>query len=336
MRYFALLLLWLLSLLFGCGGRSAKKPKQDLPWFPNTDNPALQVMEIPLDSGYTIQTFLVAPERKEIYVLARTRMVMSKKHILEERWRTDYQLLHLDAQGQVLQRRELANCQDSDPAFLWLEGNALFFFANDKGRLFDLASLEPVEEIPYYAQYVFPSSKNLQELFPEEQLELYAPARAQALKKSSFTRILELPKAGGTVLLLENTNKSRSLWTILDETDLEQLRALYPLIQPKLNDNWKYNPETGLYQVGDKDIFLETTAKVSMGTQLDYPNYKSRSAIQYEMSLHGEKVRFATNDRSRKPLYVQFSQNDYLSATGTEVWLGYNGSLYRLTLTQDE
>lgn len=336
MRYFALLLIWLLSLLFGCGGRNAKKPKQELPWFPNTNNSAMQIMEIPQDSGYTLQTFLVAPERKEVYALLNNRVWMSPNHKLQERWRTDYLLLRLDAEGRVLQRRELEGVGHSTPAYLWVEGRALLFFANDKSRLFDLTSLAPVEEIPYYAQHIFPSSKKLEELLPEEQLELYLPAREKALKKSNFTRILDLPKAGGTVLLLENTDETRSLWTILDETELERYRALYPLIQPKLNNHWQYNPETGLYRAEDKGVFLETIAKISMGTQLDYPNYKSRSAIQYELTLNGKKARFATNDRSRKPLYVQLSQNDYLSASGEEAWIGYNGTLYRLSFTQGE
>lgn len=336
MRHFALLLLWLISLLFGCGGRNAKKPKQDLPWFPNTDNPAVQVMEIPLDSGYTVQTFLAAPERKEVYVLARTRVVMSGEHRLEERWRTDYLLLHLNHEGQELHRLALPNFRNSDPAFLWLEDQALVFFGLDKCRLYDPSNLKLIKEIPQYTTYEFPSAKKLEELLPEEQLELYLPTREQAIKKSTSTQILNLPKAGGTVLQLEDAKKKRSFWTILDEDELEEFRKSYNIIQPPLNPDWKYNPDTGLYRVGDGDLVLETTKEVSMGTQLDYPNYKLRSAMQYELKLEGQIARFATNNRSRKPLYVQISQNDYLSASGKEAWIGYNGVLYRLSVVQDE
>lgn len=336
MRHFALLLLWLISLLFGCGGRNAKKPKQDLPWFPNTDNPAVQVMQIPLDSGYTVQTFLVAPERKEVYVLARTRVVMSGEHRLEERWRTDYLLLHLNHEGQELHRLALPNFRNSDPAFLWLEDQALVFFGLDKCRLYDAANLKLIQEIPQYTTYEFPSSKKLEELLPEEQLDLYLPTREKAIKKSVSTQILNLPKAGGTVLQLEDAKKKRSFWTILDEDELEEFRKSYNIIQAPLNPDWKYNPDTGLYRAGDGNLVLETTKEVSMGTQLDYPNYKLRSAMQYELKLEGQIARFATNNRSRKPLYVQISQNDYLSASGKEAWIGYNGTLYRLSATQGE
>lgn len=332
MKHLTLIIMWwLLSLLFGCGGRQSNKPKQDLPWFPDTDNPAVQVMEIPLDSGYTMQTFLVTPERKEVYVLARTEVWMSGGHRLEERWRTDYLLLRLNDQGEVLKRWEVKEAGHSDPAYLWLEERGLVFFTDEKIRLFDPTSLKLVEEVPSYFQYKFPGPKKLEELFPDEQLELYLPAREQALKKSTSTHILNLPKAGGTVLLLENANKKRSTWTILDTTELEQFQERYTLIQPERNTDWKYNPETGLYRAGDGDIVLETTKEVSMGTQLDYPNYKSRFAMQYELLLPGgQKVHFATTNRSRKPLYVQMSQNDYLSVSGKEAWIGYRGTLYRI------
>lgn len=321
---------WLLSLLFGCGGRQSNKPKQDLPWFPETDNPTIQVMEIPLDSGYTMQTFLVAPQRKEVYILAHTEKFMIGGHKRHEYWRSDYLLMRLDAQGQIVQRRELPNSVHSDPAYLWLEDQALVLFLNDKTRLFDAESLKPVEEIPYYYQGEFPGVKKLEELFPEEQLELYLPAREQALKKSTSTHILNLPKAGGAVLLLQNANKKRSLWTIQDSIEFEEFNKRYSTVQPEVNSDWKYNPETGLYRAGDGSVVLETIKEVSMGTQLDYPNYKQRYAMQYDLLLQGQKTRFATNNRSRKPLYVQISQNDYLSASGKEAWIGYRGVLYRL------
>ncbi len=330
LKQFALLFIWLLSLLFGCGGRNSKKPKQDLPWFPNTDNPAVQVMEIPLDSGYTVQTFLVAPERKEVYVLAHTRVEQSGDYKLEDRFRTDYLLLHLDAQGQVLQRRELPGSRHSSPAYLWLEHNKLVFFADDKVRLYNAENMKATEEIPCYVKHDFPSAKNLVELFPEEQLELYLPARAKALKNSVSTRVLCLPRTKVIVLLLESAKQKRSVWTILDSLEADQFMKEYEQLEPPANPGWKYNSATGLFRVQDGSTVLETTAEVSMGTQLVYPNYKSRSAMQYELLIGGKKARFATTNRSRKPLYVLCAQNDYLSATGTEAWIAYQGLLYRL------
>lgn len=330
MKHLTLLLFSILSLLFGCGGRNAKKPKQDLPWFPNTDNPAVQVVEIPLDSGYTVQTFLVAPERKEVYVLAHNSVEQSGDYKLEDRFRTDYLLLHLDAQGQVLQRLELPGSRHSAPAYLWREQNNLVFFLDDKVRLYNAENMKATEEIPCYAQHDFPSPKNLVELFPEEQLELYLPARAKALKNSVSTRVLCLPRTKVIVLLLESAKQKRSVWTILDTLEADQFMKEYEQLEPPTNPGWKYNPETEHFRVQDGNILLETTAVVSMGTQLDYPNYKLRSAMQYELLIGNKKARFATTNRSRKPLYVQFSHNDYLSATGTEAWIAYQGVLYRL------
>lgn len=330
MKHFALLLLWLVSALFGCGGRNSKKPKQDLPWFPNTDNPAVQVTEIPLDSGYTVQTFFVAPERKEVYVVAHTRVEQSGDYKLEDRFRTDYLLLHLDAKGQVLQRRELPNSRHSAPSYLWLEHKNLVFYLDDKVRLYDAGSMKVTEEIPCYAKHNFPSPKNLKELFPEEQLELYLPARAKVLKNSVSTRVLSLPDRGGLVLLVESAKQKRSIWTILDSLEADQFVREYGQIKPPINPSWKYNSETGLFRVQDGNIVLEVTSKDSLGTQREFLNYKSRSAIRYELHISGQKARFATNNRWGKSLYVLFSQDGYLSAAGAEAWLEYNGGLYRV------
>lgn len=332
MKHFALLLLWLISALFGCNNRNSKKPKQDLPWFPNTDNPAVQVMEIPLDSGYSVQTFFVAPERKEVYVLAHTRVQQSGDYKSEDRFRTDYLLLHLDAQGQVLQRQELPNSRHSAPAYLWLENNKLVFYLDDKVRLYNAESMKVTEEIPCYVQHDFPTTKNLEELFPEEQLELYLPAREKALKKSVSTRVLCLPRDRRIVLLLETARQKRSVWNMLDSLEADKFMKEYEQMepQPPANPGWKYNPETGLFRVQNGNIVLETTKEVSMGTQLDYPNYKLRSAMQYELLIGGKKARFATTNRFRYPLYVLCAQNNYLSATGKEAWIAYDGILYRL------
>ncbi|MDX2069916.1 MAG: hypothetical protein SFV55_15915 [Haliscomenobacter sp.] len=330
MKHFALLLLWLISALFGCNNRNSKKPEQDLPWFPNTDNSALQVMEIPLDSGYTVQTFFVSPVRKEVFVVAHTKVVISGQHKLEDRFRTDYLLLHLDANGQVLQRQELPGLRHSSSACLWLEHQNLVFYLEDKVRLYDAGSMRITEEIPCYVQHDFPSTKNLVELFPEEQLELYLPAREKALKKSVSTRVLSLPGTRALVLLVEEAKQKRSIWAILDALEIDQFTRKYGQIEPPSNPGWNYNAETGLFRVEDGSIVLESTKEVSMGTQLDYPNYKSRSAMQYELLIGGKKARFATTNRSRKPLYVLCAQNDYLSASGAEAWIAYDGTLYRL------
>lgn len=324
------MLLWLISALFGCNSRNSKKPKQDLPWFPNTDNPAVQVMEIPLDSGYTVQTFFVTRERKEVYVVAHNRVLTSGEYKLEDRFRTDYLLLHLDAKGQVLQRVDLPESRHSNPAYLWLEHQNLVFYLDDKVRLYDAVSMKLAEEIPCYAQHEFPSDKKLVELFPEEQLELYLPAREKALKKSVSTRVLSLPSGGGLVLLLEVAKHKRTVWAILDSLEADQFTRQFGQVEPPANPGWNYNADTGLFRLEDGNMVLETTKKVSMGTQLDYPNYKSRSAMQYELLIGDKKARFATTDRFRYPLYVRCAQNDYLSASGTEAWIAYDGKLYRL------
>jgi hypothetical protein len=336
LKHFALLLLWLISALFGCNNRNSKKPKQDLPWFPNTDNPAVQVMEIPLDSGYTVQTFFVATERKEVYVVANNRVMTSGQHKLEDRFRTDYLLLHLDAKGQILQRVELPESRYSYSSYLWLEHQNLVFYLDDKVRLYDAESMKLTEEIPCYAQHDFPSNKKLVELFPEEQLELYLPAREKALKKSISTRVLSLPSGGGVVLLLEMAKQKRTVWAILDSLEVDQFTRQYGQIEPPANRGWNYNSETGLFRLEDGNMVLETTKKVSMGTQLDYPNYKSRSAMQYELLIGDKKAHFATTDRYRYPLYVRCAQNDYLSASGTEAWIVYDGKLYRLEVLEEQ
>ncbi|HPH21220.1 MAG TPA: hypothetical protein PLE32_20670 [Haliscomenobacter sp.] len=327
MKHFTLISMSLLSFLFGCGKRD-DKPKQNLPWFPNIDNVAIKVVEMPVDSGYAVQTFLISKERQEIFVLAHNKI--NPNNTVEERWRTDYQLLCFGANGQLRKRVDLPKFEFNDPAHLWIEHKNLVLFLNDKVRLFDTERLELSEEIPYYAENSFPTKTNLEALLPEEQLERYLPAREKHLKVCPSVRVLNLPKAGGCVLLAQAADETRTIWSLIDSVDVDKYTRQYGMIEAPLNPGWKYNPETGLFKVSDAALVLETTGEVSMGTQLDYPNYKSRSAMQYVLNLDTKTARFATTNRSRKPLYVQISQNDYLSASGSEAWIAYQGTLYRV------
>jgi len=102
------------------------------------------------------------------------------------------------------------------------------------------------------------------------------------------------------------------------------------MIEPPINPGWTYQEKTGLFQLKDHEMYLETTAMVSMGTQLVYPNYKERSAIQYRLLVNAKTARFATTNRSGKPLYIQASENEYLSTSGKDAWIAYRGILYRL------
>jgi len=52
--------------------------------------------------------------------------------------------------------------------------------------------------------------------------------------------------------------------------------------------------------------------------------------MQFRLLVNAKTARFATTDRSGKPLYVQTSQNEYLSTAGKEAWIAYRGILYRL------
>lgn len=327
LKHFIPIIMSLLSLLFGCGKRT-DKPQQNLPWFPEIDNLALKVQEIPLDSDYVVETFLVSRERKEIFVL--TYKLVEERSPEHLTGLVNYQLLCFNANGTLRIRKELPRIEMSVPAHLWIEHYNLVLFLNDKVRLYNVESLELTEEIPYYSENAFPTSANLEELVPEEQMELYPPARAEHLKNCSSIRVLNLPKAGGCVLLVKDNHQQRSIWPLIDSSDVDQFSRQYGMIEPPINPGWSYHEETGLYQMKDQEVYLETTAMVSIGTQLVYPNYKERSAIQYRLLVNEKTARFATTNRSGKPLYVQTSENEYLSTSGKEAWIAYRGILYRL------
>ena len=71
MMFQKLLLISLLTLLFGCGKKSGNKDKfPQVPYFPQADNPACRVEPVPMDSGFYAQSFIILPDKQHVYVLA--------------------------------------------------------------------------------------------------------------------------------------------------------------------------------------------------------------------------------------------------------------------------
>ncbi len=125
MKYTILISMSLLSLLFGC--RSKKTPEAARAWprFPETDQPDLRIEPIALDSEYTMWSFYIPDNKKEVYVLAFRPRVSNPRTPYEQR-ESDCRIFCLDTQGKIQKRLDFKNTDlMSGASFGVLEGELL-------------------------------------------------------------------------------------------------------------------------------------------------------------------------------------------------------------------
>ncbi|MEO6759492.1 MAG: hypothetical protein ABIO24_08570, partial [Saprospiraceae bacterium] len=102
-----------------------------------------------------------------------------------------------------------------------------------------------------------------------------------------------------------------------------------PLVMP-------VNPNANNYENGDNfhcsdgPVQIREADYISAGSQLDYPNYKNRMVLQYEMVVGDKTLHFSTTDRSRHKLRLDFSDNRMLATADGAGWIKYEGVLYRV------
>ncbi len=319
-----LLVMSLFSFIFGCGNKKTPESARAWPQFPASDNPAMRIEPVALDSGFGLYSFFIDSPGEAVYVLA-FRQTVAQPRTPYEREEAEAGIFRLDQQGKVVKRLLVPESRlVSGASFGMLDGQLLILL----WRHFAIVNPERmtiVGEIPVYDDKFFPSKLPLDEMTFDELRDNYTLAFDAALDHCKQGRWLDWTPGGAWFVLATAPDGSRAAWsplTYFDE-DIEPLKKRFPPAAPAL----PVHPE-GL--ITDTKGSLQEVEYLSGGTQLDYPNYKSRLIKQYELRLGDKTARFSTTDRDRHDLHLGLADNLRLTTADGAAWVSFEGVLYRM------
>ncbi|MFN8302387.1 MAG: hypothetical protein U0U46_07840 [Saprospiraceae bacterium] len=314
----------LFSLLFGCGGKKTPEAARAWPQFPATDNPAVHIEPIALDSAYTPRAFFISDKADAVFVLAY-RPAIDNPRTPYERAEAAGRIFRLDSKGNILQRLDIPDTQwVPEASFGILEGELLVLLWQHFAVI-DPERLTIKGEIPVYDYNYFPCRLKLEEMTYDELRDNYLIVRDDALDHCKEGRWLDWSPGGAFFVLATSPNGKRAAWspnTYIDE-DIEPLKQRFPLLQLTL-------PSLPEGEISDERGRLREVEYLSGGTQLDYPNYKSRLIKQHELRLGNTTARFSTTDRNRRALHLDYANNLRLTTADGAAWVCFEGVLYRI------
>ncbi len=336
MKYLILIAMSLLSLLFGCKTKKTPPKSEEYPRFPATDNPAANVGLINLDDGYWPKRFFIAADKQQVYVLGygkivSTTMVNGEETRPDLRDRAYFRVFVLNMQGQITHRLDLPNGLTSTGGTFGVIDGQLTLWFDENLLVLDPEKLAILHKIPVYDTHVFPTKQDIEMMTPDEQQEAYQQKFEAAVAKPAVCKWLEWPFGGGYMVLVQGPGK-QTAWTPMSwENDvLADLKGRFDTLP------MPYNPQANNYENGENFQCTDGSAQIreaeyiSAGTQLDYPNYKNRMVLNYELKVGDKTIHFSTTDRSRHNLRLDFSDNRMLSAADGAAWVKYEGDLYRI------
>ncbi|MBK8920864.1 MAG: hypothetical protein IPM81_05055 [Saprospirales bacterium] len=204
-----LLLMSLLSLLFGCGQHSDSRDRYpDVPLFPRTDNPACRVEPVAVDTGFFAQAFILSPDKQEVFALA-FGMAGTPDHM-------PYLLLRFNAGAQVQARHEIPDCHWTEQPHCWWEADGrLSVLLTDGIKTFEAASLQEVNAWRRVDFQTFLPQKERDKRTYDEQVNAYRDALEKAVGESRSAAVRSV--AGLHLMLLDFDRKPAEVWYIPDE-----------------------------------------------------------------------------------------------------------------------
>ncbi len=341
MKHLIILFMSLLSFLFGCNSKkNAEKaaeqtpPTPEWPRFPATDNPAATVAPVVPEKGYYTKAFFIADDKQNVYVLGYRKIRQDLEEGEEpnpgEKDDANFKLYCLDMQGQMIHQLDLRIRTKLyfDASFGMLE-HQLMLRIDDFFLVIDPQQWRIVEKIPVYDNQFFPTKQKIELLLPEEQDEAYQQKFNEMLQNAANGKWLDWPSSGEHLIFIDGPK--RAAWTPISWEDdyLAGLKSRFtPVTVPSNTDTHDYKSGDN-FHVSDGAASIREVEYLSGGTELDYPNYKSRSILQYEMIVNGKTVHFSTTDKKRHNLRIGYSDSIMLATADGSVWVKYEGVLYR-------
>lgn len=308
-----LLLMSLLSFLFGCGKGPAKtKPYADVPHFPQTDNPAFRVAPFVPDPDFFPQAFILSPDKKSVFVLAYGMEGPPES--------MTYQLLRLGQDGQVQARALMPDCQVAEvPNFWWEDDGSLSLMLHTDVKNFDPATLKVLKTWTQVDFTNFMPRKKLDQLVYDEQVDAYRAAMQMAIAQSSVRYVRKVLNL--EFLLLDFAHKPAEIWHLRDADDVE------PFIHEYGERKAPLNPADSLT---DGPARMTLLAHQVLDYKFAYPNLKYIEENVHELSIGQRQARFKLSNKEKHALQLGYADNGYLATADGAVWLLYERVLYRI------
>ncbi len=318
--YQKLLLMSLLTLLFGCGNNPKNKDQfPEVPLFPKTDNPACRLEPVPMDSDFFAQAFIITPDRKSVFVLAYDTAGTPD--------RMPYQLLRLDAAGQVQAKIAMPDSQWEDiPCFWWEEDGSLSLMLKSVIETFDPAGMKVKKEWRQINPKNFLPRERLDQLTYDEQDTAYREAVKTSAGESRSGFVLET--LNRVFLMLDYDGKPSRAWLLSDEEDIERYKKIFGL--RKGAPNPAESAGDGL--VSEDTAGLSYLSHDILDYKIAYPNLQYIESRTLALSIGNKKARFKLSNKDGHSLNLQFADNQYLTTADGTVWLMYERDLYRVRI----
>jgi hypothetical protein len=326
MKNTILIAMSLLSLLFGCNTKKSPPKAEAWPRFPATDNTQTTVTAVPLTDGFTIQSFYIAPDKQHLYVLGSRQPTARNPSFPGEPAYVDYRLLCLDATGKTLYHKDMLRTDWMYGGTFGLLEGELLLRIGDYFLVLEPSTLTVKEKIKIHtSEYVSWKEKTM--TFDEHRDDYQAKFDA-LLNNCKTCKCLYWPLHQEYLVLVPG----RTAWSLpqfFEDGDLDALKQRLAPLTVTLNPQVSASDSTHL-AISDNPAQIREIAYLSDGTQLVYPNYKSRTVVQYELTLNDKKIHFSTSDRDAHSLHLRFSDNLMLSMADGSVWVIYDDLLYKI------
>jgi len=334
MKQIFLLAMSLFSILFGCNSKKKTSKVDSWPLFPTTDNPNLVVKEIPLADGFSIRSFYIMPDKESVLVLGSRTPKQESQQEMEERQPgdpqyMDYRLLCLDAEGNTKFHKDLLHTDWMYGGTFGLLKGELMLRIGDWLLVLDPKTFNIIEKIPVHNSEYIPWKET--EMTRDEHQADYQKKFDALLNSNKSCKFLYWSPGREYLVFEQAAIGKRSAWSPISYEDeqLADLKQRLESIEADLNSH-NLNPENNTIEITDGSVKLREVEYISAGTQFDYPNYKSRRILQYELTVNDQKVHFSTTDRDRHYLTLQYSDNLMLTAADGSIWVVYGKTLYRM------
>ncbi len=247
--------------------------------------------------------------------------------------RCDYRVFCLETTGQIQHQFDLPSTEASGGASFGLVDQQLLLRVSHGFLVVDPGKFAIREKIPVYDSQDFPSKQNLELMTIDEQRDAYQPLFDAQLTKGTDSKWLDWKPGGQYFVLATAPTGKRSAWSPMTYedsliVDLKSRMASIPVaLNPKANDQRNGSD----LQISDESVQIRQTDYLSADTQLDYPNYKKRGVLQYEMKLGDQTFHFSTTDKDRHDLRIGFSDNLMLVTADGCAWVKYESVLYKIS-----
>lgn len=320
-----------LASCFGAPKEPKKPPAVPYPRFPETDVAGLKFEHIELEDGFSMKTFFIAPDKQHLYVLAYKDFGKRIPDDPRPPERTDTRVYELDSKGVIKRHVEFRNTDDVWGSSMGMIGDELMLYSGDQFVVINTTSFTAKEKIPVWHEQHFPTKQNIELMTRDEYIPAYEALFDAAIEKCADCHWLVWP-SGKYFVYVAGPPGKRAMWSPLTYEDvrIDPLKKKFPAIAVAVNPNVVESTKTSGFKATDGAVTIHEEEILDGGKELDYPNYKYRSIVNYALTIGTRVIHFSTTDQKRQDARIGFADNVYLTTADGAAWVRYMGWLYRI------